>query len=66
MNKTKEKLNKIEKNLIKISFSPSKYPPLNITGCKPATYAIFYYFVKILATTRLSAQSTLSTENKMI
>ena len=27
MNKTKEKLNKIEKNLIKISFSPSKYPP---------------------------------------
>lgn len=48
MNKTKEKLNKIEKNLIKISFSPSKSPPpLNITGCKSATYTVFYYFVKI-------------------
>jgi hypothetical protein len=47
MNKTKEKLNKIEKNLIKISFSPSKYPPPNIIGCKSVIYAIFYYFVKI-------------------
>ena len=47
MNKTKEKLNKIEKNLIKISFSSSKYPPPDIIGCKSATYAIFYYFVKI-------------------